>query len=217
MRVLCSGRAIGAAMLISMALGSIGCSDGGGDGDSEDSKRIDIVPYTDPVERGMLNAMSGGEDTPVFVGPIWLDAKPTPEEASEEDPGDPGRTPFEEVFQIQASGNQPLQVKEICIRGEDGEALNQFVLDPPPEAGTTISPGSSNTAPLRISYRREDPKDRVDRVVVVIRTDAENYPTYLVPFCGRVVAEDKDPLAAIGCGSFITLAPGEDDDTLCSD
>jgi len=214
MRTLCSGRALGAAILISMTLGAAGC--GGGNNDSENSKLIDIVPYTDPVERGMANAEAGGESTPVFVGPIWTDAKPTPADEADEDPGNPDRTPFEEVFEIEASGGQPLEIKEICIKGENNAALDQFVLDPPPAAGTIINPGDSNTIPMRISYRREGAApNTIDRVVVVIRTDAENYPTYLVPFCGRVVGEDKDPVQNIGCGSFIELAPGEDDETIC--
>ncbi len=150
---------------------------------------------------------------PIFVGPIFPEMYP-PSDNTADDPVDTERTPFEFVVLLRSTGEVPVDISEICLVGESDTARDQFILEAPE---TPVQSTSQVDQAVRITYDRQSPNGggNVDRVSLVVQSNAENYPTYIVPFCGRVIGEGSDP-QAIGCSTHLMVAPGESAEDLCN-
>lgn len=140
--------------------------------------------------------------SPVRMGQMW----PLGDEV--DDPGTNERVPFEVVILLTTESGG-LEVDSVCLEGTP-DALAQFALEGPvPEV-----PKRDEDAALRVTYERQAPGPQ-DNVAVVVQSNAENFPTLVIPVCAQVIAEGEERII-FECTSPVTVPPGERDDTLCA-
>ena len=140
--------------------------------------------------------------SPARLGQMW------PLGENDPDPGSTERVPYELVILLTTESGG-LEIEEVCLEGS-ADALMQFALEGPvPE-----TPKRDEDAALRITYERQAPGPE-DNVAVVVQSNAENFPTLVIPVCAQVVAEGQERVI-FECSSPVTVAPGARDDTLCA-
>lgn len=115
--------------------------------------------------------------SPVQLGDFWPLGNNTPE------PGNNERTPYEWVLLLQSVGDEPVNISKVCMIGD----TNQFILEGP-EPANAIPAGDEGA--LRLTYGRTSPGS--DRAAVVVKSNAQNFPTLIVPVCASVVAEGAE-------------------------
>lgn len=148
---------------------------------------VDILPNVSPIRMGQMWPL--GENT--------------------EDPGTNERVPFEVVLLLKTESGG-LEIEKVCLEGS-ADALAQFALEgPEPE-----SPKRDEDAALRITYERQAPGGP-DNVAVVVQSNAENFPTLVVPVCAQVVPDGQERIAAFECASPVMVPAGTRDDSLCN-
>lgn len=115
--------------------------------------------------------------SPVQLGDFW------PQGSTEPELGNNGRTPYEWVLLLQSIGDEPVKVSKACLVGD----TNNFILEGP-EPSTTIPAGDEGA--IRLTYGRTSPGS--DKIAVVVTSNAENFPTLVVPVCAAVVADGAE-------------------------
>lgn len=135
--------------------------------------------------------------SPVGLGQLW------PLGDAEANPGDPERVPFEFVLLLQSNGG--LEIDEVCLIGSD-----QFAVEGP----VPSTPKRDEDAAVRITYERTD-VGGPDQAALIVQSNAENFPTLVVPVCAQVVA-DGSPRGAVECQSPVTVPAGEKQADLCN-
>lgn len=138
--------------------------------------------------------------SPVGLGSLYPLAGNDPE------PNTGERTPVEFVLLLNAQCGEPVAVQKVCVSG--GNA-NQFLIED--ARPSTARPGEP--AAVRVTYQRQD-VGGPDQTAIVVQSEAENFPTLVVPLCAQVVADGSE-LTAVVCDSPITVADGARDDSLC--
>ncbi len=136
--------------------------------------------------------------SPARLGQMW----PLGDEAP--DPGTSERVPFEWVLLLQTASTN-IEIEEVCIVGSD-----QFSLEGPVPA----VPTRDEDAALRVTYDRTEPGP-ADMAAVVVQSNAENFPTLVVPVCAQVVPEGEERVV-FDCVSPIQVAEGTRDDSACN-
>ena len=157
-----------------------------GCGDGDGGGAVEITPDKSPIRMGQLYPL--GENA--------------------EDPGTNERVPYEVVLLLKTESGA-LDIEKVCLEGP-ADAVAQFALEGPVPA----TPKRDEDAALRITYERQAPGP-IDNVAVIIQSNAENFPTLVVPICAQVVADGSETVF-FECTSPITVAPGARDDTLCA-
>lgn len=146
----------------------------------------------------------GGLDILPHASPIRL-GQMYPLGENEPEPGTSERVPHEFVLLLQTDSDA-VEIEEVCLVG----ATEHFTLEGPvPE-----SPRRDEDAALRITYDRPD-VGGPDHAAVVVQSNAENFPTLVVPVCAQVVAEGSERII-FECESPVTVPEGEKDETLCN-
>ena len=102
-----------------------------------------------------------------------------------------------------------LEIDAVCLEGS-ADALAQFAIEGP----VPDTPKRDEDAALRVTYERQAPGGP-DHVAIIVQSNAENFPTLVVPVCAQVVAEGTERII-FECESPVTVAPGARDDTLCN-
>lgn len=151
--------------------------------------------------------------SPVSLGEIF-----PPSEDIEPNPGDNTRTPVEWTVLLESTCRESVEISETCVVGENDENSDQsdaqfFEMLGPTK---TSVPTDEETA-VRLSYEREAPnrEDDVDNIALVVQSNATNFPTLVVPLCGRVIETGEDP-GAVTCESPIEAPPkGEKKSDIC--
>jgi hypothetical protein len=168
----------------------------GGGGEEGTCTGPEILPHRSPVPLIEMYPTTGNEENI--------------------EPNSPESTPYEYVLLLQATCGVPVEIQKTCLIGEEDDDGNsdadQFELEGP--VPDEARPGEE--AAMRITYTREQPNsgDDVDNAALVVQSNAENFPTLVVPVCGRVVA-DGEERGPTECASPVTVDPGERDDSLC--
>lgn len=179
---------------IAMALALVGCG-------TEEDAGVRIAPHISPMSFGDIYSRPSGTDP---------------------DPYSNTYVPFEWTLLIQARGTDPVEIEEICIVGDDHngepgdnafsfEGPDRYEIPPQREAAIrlTYDHGSRNTD------LSGDGEPDPDQAALVIQSNAVDYPTLVVPICGRIISTSRDP-ETIECTSPITAPPeGEADRDLC--
>ncbi|MEZ4459902.1 MAG: hypothetical protein R3E66_09265 [bacterium] len=119
--------------------------------------------------------------SPVQLGDFW------PQGNTDPDYGNNERTPYEWVLLLQSVGDEPVKVSKACLVGD----ASNFIIEGP--VPTTIPAGDEGA--IRLTYGRNNPGS--DRVAVVVRSNAKNFPTLVVPLCASVVADGADKNKAV--------------------
>lgn len=126
------------------------------------------------------DADAGAEITP-HLSPIQLvDLWPLGD--AEENLGSPERTPYEFVLLLQSTGTSDLVIDDVCLIGDSS---NFIIEGPEPD---TVRPGEQ--AGVRLTYNRQSTGS--DRVLLGVRSNAENLPVLRVPVCARVISEGSE-------------------------
>ncbi len=129
-----------------------------------------------------------------------------------DDPIDPGcmqHAPCQWSLLLQSYGTDPVEVTQTCLLGD---SRNAFVVEGPKP--TTIE--ADHDAVVRFTYQPSSASNDVDNVALVVQSTAENFPTLIVPLCGRVLdPADVADASAIECKSPVSVDPGVRDDSLC--
>jgi hypothetical protein len=143
-------------------------------------KRVSLVVLA------FLAACSGTEEaegpllvphrSPVQLGEFWPQGNTDPE------PGNVERTPYEWVLLLQSEGDEPVEVKKTCMIGD----TTHFIIEGP--IPTTIPAGDEGA--VRLTYSRQNAGS--DRIAVVVKSNAKNFPTLIVPVCAAVVADGAE-------------------------
>lgn len=154
--------------------------------DGGDDGALEILPNISPIQMGQMFPPDGTED-----------------------PGTNERVPFEAVLLLKTESSA-LDIEKVCLEGSP-DALLQFALEGP----VPNEPKRDEDAALRITYERQAPGGP-DNVAVVVQSNAENFPTLVVPVCAQVVA-DGGTRMTFACTSPVTVAPGTKDESLCAD
>ncbi len=132
-----------------------------GCGDSEDIESgPEILPSVSPIQ----------------LGDLW------PQGNEEANLGSNERTPFEYVLLLQSTGDEMLEIDDVCLIGNS----DNFIIEGPEPS--SVRPGDE--AGVRITYSRQNPGS--DNVLIGVRSNADNFPGLTVPLCGRVVSEDTE-------------------------
>jgi len=158
----------------------------------------------------LLGCRDGGGGGPVEILPSQSPARlgqMWPLGTNEPDPGTTERVPYEWVLLLKTESGA-LEVDEVCLVG-GADALAQFALEGPVPA----TPKRDKDAALRITYDRQAPGGP-DNIAVIVQSNADNFPTLVVPVCAQVVADGEERII-FECTSPETVAPGQRDDTLC--
>lgn len=124
---------------------------------------------------------SGGAEiephvSPVQLGKFWPTGSETPEL------GNRDRTPYEFVLLLLSSGDADLNVSKICLGGDDAN----FELEGP--LPNPIRPGDQGA--IRVTYLRTSTGS--DRAAIVVKSNATNLPSLVVPLCAEVVADGEE-------------------------
>lgn len=136
--------------------------------------------------------------SPARLGQMWPATDDVPP-----DPGTNERVPFEWVLLLQTSSDA-IEIEEVCLVGSD-----QFTIEGPvPE-----DPRRDEDAAVRVTYERTEPGGP-DHAAIVVQSNAENFPTLVVPVCAQVI-EDGAERSIFECESPIDVPPGEKDETAC--
>ncbi len=154
--------------------------------DGGGSGDVDILPNVSPARLGQMYPL--GENDP--------------------EPGTTDRVPYELVILLKTE-NGGLDIEKVCLEGS-ADALLQFALEGPQPP----TPKRDEDAALRITYERQAPGGP-DNIAVVVQSNADNFPTLVIPVCAQVVAEGSERIR-FECTSPVTVAPGARDDTLCN-
>lgn len=139
--------------------------------------------------------------SPIVLGDMY------PENSDEVDLASNERTPYEFVLLLRATGDAPVEISEACLVGPDSD---MFILEGP----TPATVDRSVEGALRLTYTRTEPSDSIDNVALVVQSNAQNFPTLVVPACARVVPDGEDRFG-FECTSPVTVPEGTKDDTLC--
>lgn len=140
--------------------------------------------------------------SPARMGQMW------PLGENDPDPGTTERVPFELVILLTTESGG-LEIDDVCLEGT-ADALAQFALEGPvPE-----EPKRDEDAALRVTYERQAPGPE-DNVALIVQSNAENFPTLVIPICAQVVAEGQERII-FECTSPVQVAAGARDDTLCA-
>lgn len=119
--------------------------------------------------------------SPVMLGDFY------PQGGTDADPGDNERAPFEFVLLLRSQCSAPVKVDKACIVGDDRGA---FTLEGP----TPESIPSNEEGAIRITYDHPDPTPNgaMEHVAVIVESNATNFPSLIVPFCARIIANGED-------------------------
>jgi hypothetical protein len=149
--------------------------------------------------------------SPVNLGEFY------PPKSDQMNPGDPERVPIEWTLLLESTCQKNITVEKACLVGEGEESgdreTDHFTLEgPQPE-----SFGGETQGALRLTYDRQNPNggDDLDNVSLIVQSNAQNFPTLVVPVCARVVKEGTDK-EGVTCESPIEALPkGESKSGLC--
>lgn len=114
--------------------------------------------------------------SPIQLGDLW------PQGNEEQNLGSIERTPYEFVLLLQSTGDETLEIEEVCLIGD----TSNFIVEGP--VPSSVRPGDE--AGVRITYSRQSPGS--DRILVGVRSNADNFPGLTVPMCARVVADGNE-------------------------
>lgn len=178
-----------------VCVGTAGC--GGGEQGTETCEGPEIWPHRSPVN--FREAYPPGDEEP--------------------NRGDPTRTPFEWTLHLESMCERDVQVETACLVGEEddgqtGTDAEHFQLEGP--RPSTITQETDGL--IRLTYDREQPNPDgdTDQAAVVVQSNAENFPTLVVPVCARVVQEaEGTERELVTCASPVSVPEGERDDELC--
>lgn len=133
--------------------------------------------------------------SPIQLGKFWPTGNEAPVLGNRE------RTPYEFVLLLLSSGDADLNVSKICLGGDD----SNFELEGP--LPNPIRPGEQGA--VRITYLRESTGS--DKAAIVVKSNAENLPTLVVPLCAEVVAdgEDKNIVSLCEISEEVAQAAGD--------
>jgi len=183
--------ALTALLTASAACGLAGC------GDEETQagvcKGAQIFPHLSPFNLG--------------------ESYPTPDNADDVNLGSNETTPYEATLLLQAPCEAGVTVQKVCLVGDparNGDDVDQFIVEGPRPSDSI---GRNKEVGIRLTYMRDAPGE-VDNVALVIQSNAENFPTLVVPVCAHVIEADQ-PRMSLTCESPVVLEEGQRDDTLC--
>jgi hypothetical protein len=176
----------------------VGASCGNTDDSSDLCKGPEILPNQSPVRIGEMYP---------------------PSDDVEKRPGDNTRIPVEWTVLLESTCQETLEISEACIvgaedEGSDGTDARFFE---PVEGPTKESLESDEESAIRVTYDRErpNPEDDIDNIAVVVQSNAENFPTLVVPLCARVIEEGEEP-EPVPCTSPVEPPPeGEQKTGIC--
>jgi len=121
--------------------------------------------------------------SPIQLGKFWPTGNETP------DLGNRDRTPYEFVLLLLSSGDEDLNVSKVCLGGQD----SNFELEGP--IPNPIRPGDQGA--IRITYLRNS--NGSDRAAIVVKSNATNFPTLVIPLCAEVVADGEAKNIVTAC------------------
>jgi hypothetical protein len=174
------------------------------------------------VGAGCGGGEKGGE---TCTGPeIWPHRSPAnfreayPPGDGEANRGDPTRTPFEWTLHLESLCERDVEVETACLIGEENDGgasdAEHFQLEgPEPSTVTRDTDGL-----MRLTYDRSQPNPDgdADQAAIVVQSNAENFPTLVVPVCARVIEEgDGTERELVTCDSPVSVPEGERDEQLC--
>lgn len=153
--------------------------------------------------------------SPAVLGNLVLDTNASPAQGCST-----GIAPCQWVLTIHSVGTDTLVINRVCIEGntrgafsiEGPEGLNE------PDTDGSLAVAEQTDALLRITYDHDDldPARNIDNIAVVIQSDAKDFPTLVVPVCGRMLDANDPPPDPVECTTPVPApAEGERDDTLC--
>ena len=146
---------------------------------------VEIFPNVSPVRMGQMYPL--GDEDP--------------------NPGTNERVPYELVVLLKTESGA-LEIDKICLNGSP-DALAQFAIEGPvPE-----TPKRDEDAAVRITYERQAPSGP-DNVALIVQSNAENFPTLVIPVCAQVVADGAER-GFFECTSPIQVPAGTRDDSAC--
>lgn len=185
-----------AAALAGTAL--VGASCGNTDGGSDLCEGPEILPNQSPVSIGEMY-------------PSSEDVEPRP--------GDNTRVPVEWTVLLESTCQKTLEISNTCIVGEadDGSDKTDARFFRPVDGPTKESVPADEESAIRVTYDRDkpNPEDDVDNIALVVQSNAENFPTLVVPICARVIEEGGDP-EPVPCTSPVEAPPeGEKKTGIC--
>ncbi len=161
-----------------------------------------IKPHLSPLSFGDLHPRPSGTDP---------------------DPYSNTYVPFEWTLLLQSIGTDPVLVEEICIvgdnhNGEPGDNAFSF------EGPDILEIPAQREAAVRITYDHTDRNIDLDgdgepdpdHVALIVQSNAMDFPTLVVPICGRIVSTSREP-ETFECVSPVQApAEGVADRDLCS-
>ncbi|MDF1562003.1 MAG: hypothetical protein P1V51_03120 [Deltaproteobacteria bacterium] len=155
----------------------------------------------------------GGEESGALIRPHFspVNFGNLPLQASADlDPGCGRYAPCSWVLLLQSYGTEPVEVTQTCIVGD---TRNAFSVEGPEPA--TVDP--DNDAAVRITYDHDSTSSTVDNIALIVQSSAENFPTLVVPMCGRMIdPADVGSASDFDCETPVNIEEGARDDSLCN-
>ena len=115
--------------------------------------------------------------SPVSLGDLY----PLPS-GQQADYGSNKYAPYAWTLLLQSEGTEQLVISKVCVVGDTNKA---FTLEGPDI--TKVAPGAE--AALRITYGDQTVRAQPDNAAIIIQSNADDYPTLVVPICAQTVAD----------------------------
>ncbi|PIE21188.1 MAG: hypothetical protein CSA66_00055 [Proteobacteria bacterium] len=148
--------------------------------------------------------------SPVSFGDLYVQGSDDPRPESRV------AVPYEWTLLLLSDCQRELVIDEICLVADDHNGVegdHAFTVEGPLPASIPYG----QTGAIRVTYDHADPNTvdadgdgspDPDAVALVIQSNATNYPTLIVPICGRIIPKSGTP-AEYECASPIEVPAGE--------